>query len=245
MIIFNEKQYIEQLLAHGFPSRFSKRDIILLARHFREQGLSETENYDEIVKFCRKWSKKFIEPKYQTAILDAIFISAEPRSTNLRAETINFSKNELDKLARLGKAHSDLLFVMMCICKLYGRDNLWVNSKSKIKLSEIAELAGLNLPNRKQELLIHDLIVAGAINQMFPNCLQLKMAWLDHGKPVLSFAPSEHMVSEWRMWFRKNYIECELCGRVVPRSNNKMKYCAECAFEEAARQRREYNAKHR
>lgn len=245
MIIFNEKQYIEQLLAHGFPSRFSKRDIILLARHFREQGLSESENYDEIVKFCRKWSKKFVEPKYQTAILDAIYKSAAPRSVNLRAETINFSKNELDKLARLGKTRSDLLFVMMCVCKLYKRDNLWVNSKSKIKLNEMCEIAGLALPNRKQEFLVHDLIVAGAIEQMFPNCLQLKMAWLDHGEPALTFVPSEQMASEWRMWFRKNYIECEECGKIVPRSNNKMKYCAECAFDVAARQRREYNAKHR
>lgn len=245
MIIFNEKQYIEQLLAHGFPSRFSKRDIILLARHWQEQGLSNSEIYGKIVEFCKKWQKKFAEPKYETAILDAIYKLAEPSAAKMRSETINFSGTELERLAYLGRPHSDLLFLMMCICKLYNRDNLWVNSKSKIKLNELATLARLHLTNNKQELLLHDMIVAGAIEQMFPNLLQLKMAWLDHKEPVLSFPPSENMIDEWRMWFNRHYAECAVCGKIVPRANNKTKYCADCAHEVAARQRREYNAKHR
>lgn len=248
MIVLNEKQYVEQLLAKGFPSRISKRDLILLAKHWREEGLSDKQNYDKIVVFCKKWSKKFVEARYQTAILDAITKSApadEPAAVKVRRDFIEFSGTELAALAELGRPHSDLLFVMMCVCKIYDRDNIWVNSKSKIKLNELCKLAGLQLPNYRQEELLRDMIVEGAITQCFPNLLQLKITLLDKNEPVLSFAPSEDMAREWKMWFLKNYTECAVCGTAVRRTNNKVKYCSSCALEVAARQRREYNAKHR
>lgn len=245
MIILNEKQYFEQLLTKGFPSRLSKRDIIILAKHWRDEGFTDKQIYDKIVGFCKKWSKKFVEMKYQTAILDAISKSAEPSSVKPRKGIVSFSGTELAALAKLQRPLSDLLFVMMCLCKIYDRDNIWVNSKSKIQLNEICRLAKLQLTNAKQERMLREMIIEGAVEQCFPNLLQLKMVLLDKEEPAISFVPSEDMVDQWRIWFNRNYAQCEVCGTAVRRTNNKVKYCSSCALEVAAQQRREYNAKHR
>lgn len=245
MIIFDEKQYCNELLAHGFPTRFSKRDIIILAKKYRADGFNDEQIYDKIVAFCRKWCKKFVELKYQSVILDSVAISAQPSAAKIRRDTIKFSRTELDRLATLGEKQADLLFVMMCVCKMYGRTDLWINSKSKIKLSDLCELAKLNLTNVRQEKLVYDLIIAGAIEQAFPNLLHLKLAWLDDNPKEIWFSPSKLLIYNWHTWYDKNYTRCEVCGKLVVKTNNKVKYCSECAFQVAAEQRREYNAKHR
>lgn len=249
MIIFNEQQYADELIRHGFPTmRISKRDLIILAKKYRSDGLSGDENYEKIVAFCEKWCKKFVEAKYQTAILDAIYTSALPSAAKIRKDAISFSLSELDTLAQadsLGGEGRALLFAIMCVCKMYDRDNLWVNSKSKIQLKDLAILAGVRGTNLSHERLLHKMIIHDYIAQDYPNLLRLKISCLDYEEPELEFKPTESMVEWWRMWYRKNYTECEVCGKAVRRANNKTKYCPDCARETAARQRREYNAKHR
>ena len=243
MIIFNEQQYTDELLRHGFPARISKRDLIVLAKKWRSEGLSDEEIYKKIVHFCEKWCKKFVEAKYQTAILDAVIKSAEP-AAKIRKDTISFSEKELNAIAMsntLGKDGRDMLFVMMCVCKMYDRDNLWLNSKSKIQLKDLAKLAGIRGSNYAQELIVHKIIIAGLLDQCYPNLLQLKVTCLYSDEPELEFTPAEDMVEWWRMWYRLHYTECVECGRTIRRANNKTKYCPECAKRKAAEQKREYN----
>lgn len=233
MIIFNEQDYYNNLIKNGFEKHINKRDLIILAKKLKSEkpNIENEEIKNYLINFCKKWIENFNPSKYENYILDVLKIVNEPQKDRNFIPLISFSSEELKQVMQLKDFNAqNLLFIIMCICKMYNRDNIYLNSKSSIKLKELCELAKVKLNSEKQMQLLHILYS----NNMVEVGKNLKFTLIglkneNNSKIILEFAPNKFMITNFTYWRDANYTKCQKCGLTIVKTSNNIKYCENCA----------------
>ena len=235
MAIINTIEHYNELLANGLSVRLTVADIKVLAQGFVSDGIAPDKTKDKIVAFCKKNCKQFNYAKWESKINSVVAeVMNEPKAT--QEKEVYFTACELGEIRRLDNPLlAKLAFVMLALAKRYGGNYLYLNTASTISVKELFEIAKVNVPQKKQNEYLRELYLAGIIDISLKPLLKCTIRICDKNasdKSVLSFVPNSEMVIEYERYYGAKITSCIICGKSVLKTNNKMKYCKNCARQQ-------------
>lgn len=244
MLILNDKEYFNYLMENGFEKNVNSKDLVFLARMFYDEDNNEKKVLNRIVDFCKKWSKDFNYSKWENKIYEILKIVKE-KNIKVNEEEICFYKYELDKIKEIEDYKiQKVLFIMLCILKKFNQNYIYLNSTSYIKLKDIFYLAKIDIPQKEQNLFLNKMYNIGLLEVDLKPLLRCKVSFYDkencenqdyynyynEENKILSFIPNNDMILEYEKHLdSKKTINCQICGKTITKTNNKVKYCKDCA----------------
>lgn len=233
MIILNEKEYFNNLINNGFEKNINSKDLSLLAKMFYKENNSQIDTLNQMIDFCKKWSNNFNYSKWENKFCD-ILSNLNEKVDVVNDKEIHFYKSELEKIKSIeDEKLQRVTFVLMALAKKYESRYIYINSSSSIKLKDIFILAKFDIPLKKQDFILNTLYNNKVINVELKPLLRCEMLYLcdinDNQDKVLSFIPNNEMVLEYERYLGVKTTNCQVCGKTIYKTNNKVKYCKECA----------------
>lgn len=228
-IIFNEREHAKIVIEKGFQtSRNKSFELQLVANYLREQGHSDKEIEEELHRI----SKRNFTDYNKVQMYD--FIDNKVKKSKKGKLKENFpvyiTRAEMNTiLSESNIKYQKLLFVYLVLAKFYMSNNKADKYYVGCEDNDIFKLC--DMYTRKQEKLdmMHYLTVKGYIKPTLSMSSIVNYVNED-SEVVMEVIPNEDMIYR----FEKEYlggifINCEICGRLVKKTNNRIKYCKKCS----------------
>lgn len=125
MIIFNEVEYVQNLLEVGYINPYFRRfeDISLIIKYYKFQGKKKAETKQLIKEFLNKFDKLYDEKfcNKDTKKIDKTINMIYKRRNSLRVGlNVSVSLNEIEEIIKLKtKKQKTIAFVMLVLDKFY------------------------------------------------------------------------------------------------------------------------------
>lgn len=228
-IIFNEREHAKIVIEKGFQtSRNKSFELQLVANYLREQGYSDKEIEEELHRI----SKRNFTDYNKVQMYD--FIDNKVKKSKKGKLKENFpvyiTRAEMNTiLSESNIKYQKLLFIYLVLAKFYMSNNKADKYYVGCEDNDIFKLC--DMYTRKQEKLdmMHYLTVKGYIKPTLSMSSIVNYVNED-SEVVMEVIPNEDMIYR----FEKEYlggifINCEICGRLVKKTNNRIKYCKKCS----------------
>ena len=232
MIVFNQKTQYDNLINNGFEKFPNFRDLTILAKEwFFIEKLDEKTIKSRLFSFCIEKVTTFDEESLKNLIQKVMKKLKKTEKYTEIPEKLTFFKEEVDKINNIkDKEWQKIIFIFCCLSKLRKSDGIYLNSQNSMKLSDIFDLCKLKKTKKQQETYLYELNKANLLTvdlkpllKYHPTCLRKE------GEISLEITPSCEMISELLKINDTPIIKCLKCGKDVFKTNNRIKYCPECA----------------
>ena len=235
--IFKEKDHIEAMMFSGSVDSVNiNRTIKKLARYnYYVLGLSNTDNYDAIVKYMNDNYPSFCEVGSYTDINGCIKDASKSAWKDI--EYVNITKKELETISSLGDIRQEkLAFVLLADAKY---DNSYKNKNinlSYITNSDLYRMARVTMPIKERSMFLHFLYANNLVEiNINPTTTNKKLLYIDDSDDDVVLTLTEDNYKELAFTYLnwKNgggYKECKHCGRLfrTKKQGNQI-YCKKCA----------------
>ncbi len=228
-IIFDEIKHAQEVIKNGTQTVRNKNfELQLVANYLREEGYPDNYIEEELHRISKKCFQDYNRIQMYKSIDQKV--KRSKKSTLKTAKPVKIYKEEIDTiLSEENIKCQKLMFVYLVLAKYYmsnsQSDKYYVGCKD----NDIFKLC--NMYTRKQEKLdlMHYLTKNGYITPTLSMSSVVNYVKED-GEVVLEIIPDNDMI----YYFEKEYLDgifinCEICGRLVKKTNNRVKYCKECA----------------
>lgn len=238
--VFDGLSYAKSVIDdHNIDENNVNEHIMQLAKYnFHVNKMNNTENYNSIVEYLRKYWKMFAESDYEKKIEDCVKnVQKYPFKS---IESIKITRSELDFIANLGNIRLEkIAFVLLCIakyeCYYHDEPKYWISWS----LNNISKLARVHVTKDENRKLFRELVTVGAIesNSSGGNLYEhvLFVSCKKDDNVVLELSEVDYKELAYTYLFYKNgfsgYVHCERCGRLVKQKSNRQKFCNDCAEE--------------
>lgn len=142
------------------------------------------------------------------------------------------TQNEITTIESINnKVLERLAFTLLCLAKFHNfknkDNNNWVTEEG----SEIFRLANISTSAFDKELRFNKLKELNLISYAKKiNNLNIQVLYVDDdSENIFLVKDFRSLGNEWRLYKGEKYIRCESCGMLVRKTNNKKKYCKDCA----------------
>ncbi len=238
MIIFDEKQRVEELLKTGFKSKTALLDFILLGKYLIAQGKSGTELQNELIKILSD-KQNLIPANYLPTIIPKIIRVAtnNPLQEN---KIVHITKEELDIISQFSDKAQRIAFVYLVCYKFYGKE-------FAIKPIETKKLAKLtNMRNNQLFLLENELFEKGFLKDKETRTELFYIVNLpenDNSKVVIEIDDYRELIYYYERYLGENVINCKMCNKLIKRNSNAQIYCKDCKKEKDKEKVKKYRSK--
>lgn len=237
MIIFNQREYIQNMLmSHSKPSNLSIRGLITyLCKYFYEdcKDLSVAQYANYIKNTLRSFKfdvGEYEEYRYISTINNTVakMLNGKMPHTLTDNKSISITKNEWVKICDCkDERHIKLLFTLYALAKTYSPVTGWVNYGE----SDIFKLANVSLSTTEKIVMLRDLYKEGKIqiNHKIDHSGYMVYPDEDDQDIEMEITRFDNFGNQCLAHYKKGYMTCETCGRLVRRKTNNQKYCKRCA----------------
>lgn len=229
----DEREYAEAILSSGMSVKKPAEALSVLSRYFYSQGMNQSEISKELENYMIRANEDASLPKWQSTIEK--YARSAGKYKLVEIDHISITKKEFDTISKIHSVPLQrLAFTLLCIAKFYNAssssNNNWVNKPDK----EFFKLANIQTSCLKQSLMINDLYTMGLIgySKVVDNT-NINVKFVDNkGVAELDVFDFRNLGNQYMRYkgFGK-FVECESCGLVIRKTNNRLKYCKECAVE--------------
>lgn len=229
-IIFDERKHVRKMLYKGFlTASNNKFEMQLLANYYRELGHSDKEIEIELHDFCKRYSKNYNKVKFYKIIDDKVNKSNKLKLKS--AEPIFITKAEIDTiLSEDNYKCQKLMFVYLVLAKYYMNNNHTEKYYVGCKDSDIYNLCDMYTRKEEKMELMHYLTKQGYITPTLS--MSSIINYVNEDSPIeIELIPDNDMVYYFEKYMGGIFINCDVCNKLVKKTNNRIKYCKECAKE--------------
>lgn len=238
-IVMNEQRLIDELLKKGNLGERVGYAVLLLARKYRAEGYGKDEIRSRLLDDLQKY-----EPLLKTSQREVYISNAlgnVDKSGLVRVDEILITKTEMDIVMNITsdnnafrvKSLRRLAFALLCFTKFEiakGKSDPWINYDLK-RVYQAAKLTGRS--QSQNNLYTHKLYEKGLV-QFAPrkDGIGVKASFVDNSENTdvaVRVKDINYAGDYFLSYTGKKYIECEVCGRITPRTGKKIYYCPECA----------------
>ena len=235
-IVMNEEEYAKMLLDGNTAVAYKERAYAtaVVAKHYRALG------YDD--KGVKTGVEQFVQGKFPDAsgesavfLIDhaiaaakkyPLFKIGEIVITDKEMEIIRTLRSERFKSEKLQR----LAFTFLCFSKFEsakGRKDDWVNTNRK-RVFLAADLK--NVKTERQLLYIHELCEAGYVDVSLKiGSGGIKVLGVSDGIPAVMVDNVNEAGYVFEELDGRRFVRCGVCGKRVPVTNGRNKYCCDCA----------------
>lgn len=229
-IILNEKEYALKVLNEAYFGETPSTAITVAAKYLRSQGLNNRQIGDRIEEAAVKADPYMIKNNFRSVI--DMFVKKSEGYNLVESSGVVITEKELSDIKLVeGDMRKKLMFTLVCLAKygnlLSGSNNNWVNRADK----EIFNLANVKVTTMRQSLLINDLWRLGFIRySRAVDNTNINVCIVDtEGRDGVLISDFRNLGNQYMMNFKSDYIKCQDCGIVVPKTSNAQKYCKICS----------------
>ncbi len=229
-IIFNEEEYAKKIMENGIQNNKRKYyDLQTVAIYLRNLKKKDKEIEDELHKIS-----KMSFPDYNKVRMSEGIEARVKRSKEKKLKTnppINITQKEIEIiLSEDERKIRNLMFVLLVLAKYYMSNSDKKIEKYYITYNDVDIFKLCDIFVKKDERL--ELMYYLSRKKYITPTSQLSFSVnyvYEDSSPVLSFRPDIDMVYYFEEYLGGIFIRCENCGKLVKKTNNKIKYCKECA----------------
>lgn len=229
-IIFDEREHAKLVLKSGTQTSQSKLfELALVATYLREENFDDKQIEIELHRVAKKSFKDYNKVRY-SKLIDGI-IKRSKKRTLKNPNPVIVTKSEIDTiLAEKDVKCQKLMFVYLILAKYYkennpNSDNYYVGCSD----NDLFKLCDIYINREDKRLLVHYLQTQGYITPTLRKSSIVN--YIDENSEVVfEIVPDDTMI----YYFEKEYLDgifinCERCGKLVKKTNNRIKYCKDCA----------------
>lgn len=229
-IIFNEREHAKEILRYGTQTTQNKVfELQLVASYLREQGYNDKQIETELHKVAKKSFNDYNKVKFYEMIDRRVALSKKKRLKEVFP--IKVTQAEIDTILKEKDVKCQkLMFVYLVLAKYYmlnnNSDKYYVSCSDR----DIFNLCDMYAKRSEQKALTNYLTVKGYIEPTLRMSSIVKYI-NENSEMVLEFVPDTDMVYYFEQKYLDGiFIKCANCGKLVKKTNNRVKYCRECAL---------------
>lgn len=232
MIIFSEDEHYNNLMQNGFEKYPNKRDLTILGKRWLITGYKLSELKDKIIEYCKMFYSEFSPVKSENLINSVISTLESGEIPDYFNDTeIVLYSNEIERIKRIpNKDSQKVAFIILCLAKWNKSNNIYLNSKSLIKISDIFNLSQLKCSKKSQYAILKELSDNQFINVKMKPLLMCEIPVLQNENSGESYKArmSSNII---QVWYDIIYPHCCICGKGFEKKSNSQKYCKKCAIQ--------------
>lgn len=226
MIIFDEKQRVENLLKNGFKSKTALLDFILLGKYLIAEGFSGNDLKNELIKILSD-KQELIPASYLPTIIPKI-IRVATNNPLQEKKTVYITEMELKEIEKFSDKAQRIAFVYLVCYKFYGKE-------FAIKPIETKKFAKLtNLRNNQLYMLENELFNSGFLSEKETRTDLFYIVNLpknDSSDVLMEISDYRDFILNYEKYKGENVINCKRCGKLIKRNSNAQIYCKDCKKE--------------
>jgi hypothetical protein len=237
MIIFNELDYAQNLLKHGFVKFMSGIDLVVLAKYFRYLGKDDAQVKDDINNFCIKFNPAYNEIFFYKKI--QYVLRTSKKYELVIPKPVPITQKEIDIIKDLHDYKAEkVLFVLLVVAKHFKLNVGYKKYYAHIMRTEMFTLAKINATKEERNAIIYKLDgQMGLIdNQIFLNRKDMTfiVTFVDEeSEPVFYINDFKNIVGFYPYY-------CSVCGKEIEKRSSTHEFCRECRLEKDKEIKREW-----
>jgi len=242
MIIFNEEEYANSLLQHGFKRFMSLRDLTILGKFFRYKGMKTAQVRKNLIEFCMKYNPSYNDVVFGWKVDKAVLNSK--KSVLRIGNPIEIDKVEVEKIFEIEDyQYRKILFTMLAIARFFKESKgsrikpntpYYTNCRFTDILSEAKVSA-----NRQQRMrIMKELTDTGMIEPTLVGGFKIEYAVEKVQDCIIKIEDIENIIGYFPYF-------CSECGKQLERKPKRRNICDVCYAEKRKESVRENVQKHR
>lgn len=228
-IIFDEARHVDKMLVGGFQTNNTKFELQLLANFYREKGYDDKSIEEKLHDFSKIYAHNYNRVKFYKLIDEKV--KRSKKSKLKRSVPINITKKEIDLILQEDNYKCQkLLFVYLVLAKYYMSNNNTEKYYVGCKDNDIFNLCDMYIRKQDKMDLMHYITKKGYITPTLS--MSSIINYVNEDSPIeITLTPDTDMVYYFEKYVGGIFINCSNCGRLVKKTNNRIKYCKSCAIE--------------
>ncbi len=235
----NEQAYIDELRKKGNLGGDIKYAVALLARSYYSEGYGVKAIENKLEEDLCEYEPEVTTKQREFYIANALH-SAKKSLVNVNEIVI--TKSEMDYIMNIISDNKTfrtsslrrLAFTLLCFTKFEiakGKENLWINF-DLIRIYKAAKLTGRSCS--QNNLYMHELYEKGVV-EFAPrkNSIGVKINFCDmsDNREIAVRVKDINYAGDYFLQYNgKKYIECNACGKPIPKTTVNLLYCRDCAM---------------
>lgn len=226
-IIFDEENHVRKMLKNGIQTSNTKFEIQLLANYYRTITDDDNEIETNLHSFCKKYIQNYNRIKFYKIIDEKV---KKSKKMKLKKSTeIKITKKELEIIqSEENLKCQKLMFVYLVLAKYYMSNNCTEKYYVGCKDNDIFNLCDMYVRKDEKMELMHYLTKRGYITPTLSMSSIINYVHED-SESVITLIPNDDMIYYYEMYLGYSFVKCEICNKLVKKTNNRIKYCKECA----------------
>lgn len=235
MIVFNEKEYIKQILdSRKKPQKMSDFKLISYIAKYYYDKFADEELYlrfvlDVLYDFNDKYNQKrhIYEPLAKKICHH--FVSGKWETQMFCAQPVTIYKEEMEKINTCQTLNQKkILFTLYVLAKIKNNHNGWINYSK----SDIIDLSGTRISKQEWlETLRYFYLNNLATISKNPHIKGIKIELQTDGAEFAIIDNFSGIGKQYVTLTDKNWMLCTHCGKLIRRHSNRQKYCKKCYKE--------------
>lgn len=242
---YNEKLYVENLLANNKFSKNETVDLKILAKYYKSKGFTNSQIKDLIVSFCEENIKQFNKDIHFKMINKVVNYIKKDSSNLLVIESIHITDKEFEYVKNYCGDDTEKIIILGLIIqnkinKMVTRNvldiDVWnnyfgVDDRCKHELKRNCGLKNIKI----LEVFLHKMFLEGLT--------EVKAGFKTKLKFIDDIEQSDNTIYELKVLNNFNLVyeklngnnkitECQVCGELIRNGKTKSyNYCKECSVE--------------
>lgn len=241
MVVLNERKYAEELLAsEKFPDKPTSA-LNRLVRYYKANGNNRGEVRKLLEDYLQQRDPQLNLIKWQRTIERAI--RAQWKYELVEIDSIPITRGEMKICEGIKQRENQrLMFTLTCLAKFFNaineKNNGWVNQKD----NDIFNAANVKLTIRRQSIALmtlHDLGLIEFSNRV--DNINIRVTCLSDPEDqdvVMQVTKLQDLGNQYLAYHGEKFLECNMCGRLVRRTNNRQHHCRDCTAKINYKQKR-------
>lgn len=234
--ILNEKEYIKGLLCtYEKPAELSVSYLTTLLSKF---FVGEYDSVDRLISKVKEELLKFNisgyqEYQYANKIYDICknIILDESKRTFRETEYVPVYQSDIQMIDKMpSDKYKKILFTLIVNARYMNSDG-WINKKTTDGIRDIFKQANIAGGSDYRDDILYELYKAGYISFARSNMNQnIKINFYEHDDEIAyKVTDFKHLGNQYIGNFKKGYMMCKQCGKIIKITGNKKMYCKKCA----------------
>ncbi len=248
---YKELDHADAILENGFITKYIGSELKILAKYYKKQALESEQIKEKLHSFCKDNLHGYNKAIHYKIINAAVNFTNNPKNKLIQIDKVDVSKKELAFIDNLDISHEfkRIVFTLLLLNKLTKMYVLLRDGELKSNehyfggyknYRELVSLSNIKFDKRKKSTVknIHDLIhllhEKGIVEITSNGNVKLLFMYEieEDDEIVLSVSDYENIGYYYDFYHGENKVkECESCRKLIKPTNNKNKYCIDCAEE--------------